>query len=268
MRLTVALAFLIVLPSCGADTGRANGESCEFDGVCASGLCGAQICLDPAGDRDEDSLTNELEVRLGTSPLLADTDGDGVSDPDELGDGAEPIDGDGDGLIDAIESGNTDADGDCLDDEDDPFDGIANKQASGYPNACGDGAYQGMGACALLEVALRGTCASAFGEAFACFDPVGECVLTQDGPIATAVYDNGAVHHLDGSGPSGAIFVASDGTRCLERDADGLRVGSESFLAFTGAITCPSGETVELEPDLRQLTNFCFQNGNGCATTE
>jgi hypothetical protein len=57
-------------------------------------------------DSDGDGLTDELETALGTDPLLADSDADGVSDSDEVdfyGTDALDPDTDGDGLEDGEE---------------------------------------------------------------------------------------------------------------------------------------------------------------------
>jgi len=57
-------------------------------------------------DSDKDGLCDEREKQLGTDPLKADTDGDGVSDGDEvLKYGTNPLnaDTDGDGFKDGVE---------------------------------------------------------------------------------------------------------------------------------------------------------------------
>ncbi|MEZ5498880.1 MAG: hypothetical protein R3E77_05535 [Steroidobacteraceae bacterium] len=72
-------------------------------------------------DLDNDGISNTDETALGTDPLNADTDGDGEDDGAEIGsDVNNPLDTDGDGLIDALESSLTDTDGDGVDDESDP----------------------------------------------------------------------------------------------------------------------------------------------------
>ena len=72
-------------------------------------------------DSDNDGLTDAQETLLGTDPFNADSDGDGVNDGVEVGAtvGA-PIDTDGDGIIDALESPILDADGDGVSDQADP----------------------------------------------------------------------------------------------------------------------------------------------------
>jgi len=112
------------LASCGAQKSKNKvGGFCSEDADCESGLCFENTCLDPDKDQDQDSLKNGLEVhQLGTNPLKADTDDDGVPDPVEVGDIKAPTDSDGDGLSDAIESSLPLADGDhdCLPDQYDP----------------------------------------------------------------------------------------------------------------------------------------------------
>ena len=69
-------------------------------------------------DLDGDGLTNAEEAALGTDPLDADSDGDGENDGAEAGpDPASPLDTDGDGIVDALESSTVDADGDGVNDE-------------------------------------------------------------------------------------------------------------------------------------------------------
>ncbi len=72
-------------------------------------------------DDDEDGLLGGQEVILGTDSNDADTDGDGINDGDEVGDDIDnPLDEDGDGIIDALESNTADADEDGVSDQEDP----------------------------------------------------------------------------------------------------------------------------------------------------
>ena len=79
--------------------------------------------LDEVGDSDGDGLSDVVEQELGTDPDSADSDDDGVDDVDELGGDAinpEPIDTDGDGLIDAVDD---DDDGDSVPTREEDVDG-------------------------------------------------------------------------------------------------------------------------------------------------
>ncbi|MDG2124483.1 MAG: lamin tail domain-containing protein, partial [Verrucomicrobiales bacterium] len=61
------------------------------------------------GDADADGLSNAGEMRFGTDPLVADSDGDGAVDEDEVG-VSDPLvaDSDGDGVADGDEVGTSD----------------------------------------------------------------------------------------------------------------------------------------------------------------
>ena len=72
-------------------------------------------------DDDGDGLLGGLESNLGTDPNNADSDGDGISDGEEVGDDpTNPLDEDGDGIIDALESNVLDTDSDGVMDQADP----------------------------------------------------------------------------------------------------------------------------------------------------
>ncbi len=72
-------------------------------------------------DSDGDGLLNDAETTLGTDPDDADTDGDGAADGAEVGPNpASPVDTDGDGVINALESSVTDSDSDGVTNQLDP----------------------------------------------------------------------------------------------------------------------------------------------------
>ncbi|WP_179955023.1 Calx-beta domain-containing protein [Maribacter luteus] len=72
-------------------------------------------------DTDGDGLFDGVESVLGTDPNLVDTDGDGIDDATEVGDDSgDPLDGDEDGIIDALDSNILDTDMDGVVDQLDP----------------------------------------------------------------------------------------------------------------------------------------------------
>ncbi|MBX3233214.1 MAG: hypothetical protein KIT84_20695 [Labilithrix sp.] len=99
-------------PNCvlaGVDQGAC--KKCESSADCGPGHTGPTCdtttgaCVDV--DTDGDGLQDEIEILLGTDPLLPDTDGDGIDDKTEVtppGGGAfEKVDSDSDGTIDALD---------------------------------------------------------------------------------------------------------------------------------------------------------------------
>ena len=83
--------------------------------------------LESAADNDEDGLSDEVELALGTEPDLADSDGDGLDDFTET-DAGSPVDTDGDGTIDALDP---DSDGDGIPDA---SEGAADTDGDGTPD--------------------------------------------------------------------------------------------------------------------------------------
>ncbi|TDS19230.1 gliding motility-associated-like protein [Maribacter caenipelagi] len=72
-------------------------------------------------DDDNDGLLGGQEVVLGTDSNDPDTDGDGIEDGVEVGDDINnPLDEDGDGIIDALDSNTADTDNDGVNDQEDP----------------------------------------------------------------------------------------------------------------------------------------------------
>ena len=120
---------LTVLAGCGELS--AVGAECLDSAACDSGLCYANLCLDPAADDDGDGLHNAVERALRSHPRQADSDGDGILDGVEAGDQPKkPRDQDGDGKPDLLESALADSDGDCLVDSLDAADGVVNADLS------------------------------------------------------------------------------------------------------------------------------------------
>ena len=124
--------------------------------VAVRGLSRTIEFLDPAGDRDEDGLSNAREVRDGTNPLDADEDGDGVRDgidncrgvrnrnqadrvhPNGIGDACDDFDADGiadvrDNCPDVANPDQADRDGDGAGDA--CSGGANDRDADGWSNA-------------------------------------------------------------------------------------------------------------------------------------
>lgn len=127
----LAVAALIVTNGCvDPNKRKAIGDNCGDDAQCDSGFCYEGRCIDPLGDEDGDSLVNRFEAEIGSDPFLVDTDGDGKPDPAELAPGLAVIDTDGDGKPDIVESAILDADRDCIPDELDSRDDVADGENS------------------------------------------------------------------------------------------------------------------------------------------
>ena len=99
--------------ACGATNCK---STCQSDADCASGqVCDAQVCKSPeppdAGPLDAGTSTPDAQTEdaappdAGESPdPTADSDGDGIPDAIELGDGNAPRDSDGDGIPDYLDA--------------------------------------------------------------------------------------------------------------------------------------------------------------------
>jgi hypothetical protein len=112
--------------ACGRGSGQ-TGQAGETGG--SSNNTGGSAAIDngllvPDADEDGDSVTNEQELALGTSPFRFDSDWDGFGDADEVGADLEhPLDADADGVIDALENPQFDSDQDGEFDPDDATEG-------------------------------------------------------------------------------------------------------------------------------------------------
>lgn len=284
-RIILSLAFLalaLALTTAGCpDAGpRKIGASCTSDGQCASGLCASSVCLDPEADEDGDGLVNRVEAALGTDPLRADSDDDGVGDPTELGDLNAPLDSDGDGRLDAIESSSADVDGDCIVDQSDPRDSLSDPPSEEFPEACGDGTIT----CEANPVA--GTCAASLGVMLAeCFHPSGSCQVVVGptrGSAANVTWENGARITWTSSGgaavgqlfgPSGQLCGTVRATDYADNGATvqvakgptySLRDGDDNA---TTVITCPSGSEVVVGASDKAALDACSGSDSNSTCT-
>ncbi|MCB9727733.1 MAG: hypothetical protein H6744_11135 [Deltaproteobacteria bacterium] len=104
-----------------ADVGSVSFTVSAVNGLSPDALQTVQIGVVDVGDDDGDGLSNAEEVELGTDPGDPDSDHDGKPDGVEVGPRpAPPLDGDGDGLMDALEGLHADNDSDGVPDERDP----------------------------------------------------------------------------------------------------------------------------------------------------
>lgn len=107
-------------PFCDIASSPRECVGCSTSGQCddpanpdcntTTGTCECAIGVGTCDDTDDDGISDPAEGELGTDPMDADTDDDGVIDGDELG---PDQDHDGDGLINALDS---DSDNDGLPD--------------------------------------------------------------------------------------------------------------------------------------------------------
>lgn len=85
LRLLTGGATLLVLGACGGGDDAASGGGGA--GGAATGGAGG---VDPAGNTDGDCMTNAEELAKGTDPALADSDADGDDDCKELACKSDP----------------------------------------------------------------------------------------------------------------------------------------------------------------------------------
>ena len=112
-------AGLLTAWGCGSEVSRSAGDPCTLE-ACEANLCVESQCVEGIEGEDADHLSLADEALLQTTPTNPDSDGDGWNDGYEVVWVGAPHDEDGDGIHDALESGQWDSDGDCLVDQKDP----------------------------------------------------------------------------------------------------------------------------------------------------
>jgi hypothetical protein len=195
-------------------------------------------------DSDGDGLTDGQETTLGTDPDNADSDGDGVNDGAEVGANVgSPVDTDGDGVINALESSITDADGDGVSNQLDPAnnnpcipnsngapclaldsdsDGLTNGEedtlgtSRSSPDTDGDGANDG---------------AEVGGNAGAPLDTDTDGIPNVLESSVTDSDGDGVVNQNDAANNNPCVpNINSAPCRALDNDSDGLTNGQEDTL--------------------------------------
>jgi hypothetical protein len=254
-RLTVLLSVAVGLLLAACSGG--DQHSCQTSSQCSNKrLCVTGMCLAPDSDSDFDGLTAAREVAHGLMPGYADSDGDGIGDGLEWGDGETPRDTDGDGIIDALESLALDRDNDCLPDSldahnDSPDDiAVAKPLVCPKVGVCADGwesltveCRQGTPVCVFSQLdryqVTESWCDSLDNDCDGLVDEASHLKGLATGAVCTAPGTCGdgtvecnpeSLQAVCSSGPQGSESEAKT-ERCdgLDNDCDGLVDEGQNF---------------------------------------
>ena len=194
-------------------------------------------------DSDGDGLTDSQEATLGTDPNNSDTDGDGIGDAAEVGPNVNaPLDSDGDGVINALESSITDTDGDGVANQSDPAntspcipnansaaclatdsdgDGLTNAQEDALGTDRNNADTDGDGANDGAEVGNVGSPLDTDGDGIP--NVLESSVIDSDG--------DGVANQNDAANNNPCVpNINSAPCRALDNDGDGLTNGQEDTL--------------------------------------
>ena len=179
---------------------------------------GSLTLMNSLTDMDHDGLSDLLEFRAGSNPTLPDTDGDGLTDGDEVliyHTDPTKADTDGDGLSDRDEvltyftdPTNPDTDGDGLNDRDEV---IVHRSDPTKPDSDSDGLYD------LWEITYGLNASNAVGADGATGDPDGDGL---DNAAEQAAHTDPTKIDTDGDGLPDGVEVAN-GLDPLSGDGDG-----------------------------------------------
>ena len=170
-------------------------------------------------DDDDDGLETSDEILLGTNPLLADTDGDGLTDLAEVGEYLDhPLDSDADGTIDAL---------DTEDNLDQDNDGIPNKLEALLNTNPNKADTDGDGIDDLTEVGpdLTSPLDSDLDGIIDALDTSNDADSDNDGLTdqqELTLKSNPESVDSDGDGINDYLEIGSDINDPLDTDADGI----------------------------------------------